>query len=673
MNASARPLLEVRGLSVDVGRGTQALRVVNDVSLDVARGDAVGLVGESGSGKSMTAFAIINLFASPDARVAEGEVLLEGRNLARLSQAEMKTVRGGRIGMVFQDPTSYLDPLIPVGRQIAEPLRAHGQTDRLDARVLELIDMMELPHAKQVAAKYPHELSGGMRQRILIASALALRPALLIADEPTTALDVTVQAAILSLLTRLRKELDLGILLITHDLAVVAEACQRICVMYAGQIVETNEVASLFERPRHPYTQGLLASILHPRSRARSLFSIAGGVPVAGHWPQGCRFHPRCPIARHGLCDVLAPALRGSGSRDTSAAAVSGSEAAGGAADRCLLSDEPVAVDAWGHRSADSPSISVGSTAVGDRTAIDDLQLSAPVPKASAPESHPSDARAEVRTGVPLLAARNLSRLFAVRGSGGLFRAKTLQRAVDDVSLQIYPGEVLAVVGESGSGKTTLGRMLLGLTAPSEGSVDYKGVPIARMDRDARRTFRREMQVVFQDTGGSLNPRHSIGHSVGLPLVHNRGLSRRAAAQEVDALLDQVGLPPSHFRDRLPHELSGGQRQRVGIARALASNPSVIVADEPVSALDVSIRAQILRLMDDLRREKQLSYLFITHDLGVVRAMADRVMVMTQGRVVESNTVDALLNAPQHEYTRRLLAATPVPNPSRRRNAASDD
>ncbi|VTU28939.1 Stage 0 sporulation protein KD [Variovorax sp. SRS16] len=337
---SADLLLDVRGLSVDIRQGASApLRVVNDVSLSVRRGEAVGLVGESGSGKSMTAFAIMNLFPSPLARVAAGQVLLEGKDLAQLPGAALRTMRGARVGMVFQDPTSYLDPLMPVGRQIAEPLRAHGRTDGLDARVLELIDLMELPHAAQVARKYPHELSGGMRQRILIAAALAMRPALLIADEPTTALDVTVQAGILKLLMHLRRELDLGILLITHDLAVVAETCQRVNVMYAGQIVESSEVGPLFAAPRHPYTQGLLASILNPASRAHSLFSIPGGVPIAGHWPAGCRFHPRCPIAREGLCDVVEPALK----------------AYGGGADRCHLSDEAIAARAWEAAGPSSP------------------------------------------------------------------------------------------------------------------------------------------------------------------------------------------------------------------------------------------------------------------------------------------------------------------------------
>jgi ABC-type glutathione transport system ATPase component len=265
----------------------------------------------------------------------------------------------------------------------------------------------------------------------------------------------------------------------------------------------------------------------------------------------------------------------------------------------------------------------------------------------------------------PLLEARDVSRLFPVRGSGGLFRAKTLQRAVDRVSLQIRPGEVLALVGESGSGKTTLGRMLLGLTVPSEGAILHRGQDIAGRRGEAQRSFRREVQVVFQDTGGSLNPRRSIGQSVALPLAYNRGLDGRAAAAEVDALLDRVGLPAAHFRSRLPHELSGGQRQRVGIARALASNPAVIIADEPVSALDVSIRAQILRLMAELQREQRLAYLFITHDLGVVRAMADRVMVMHQGKVVETGDADTVLNTPRHAYTQRLLAATPVPDPAR--------
>ncbi|MEJ8812801.1 ATP-binding cassette domain-containing protein [Variovorax ureilyticus] len=272
-------------------------------------------------------------------------------------------------------------------------------------------------------------------------------------------------------------------------------------------------------------------------------------------------------------------------------------------------------------------------------------------------------------TNAPLLEARDLTRLFPVRASGGLFGARQMQRAVDRVSLTIGAGEVLALVGESGSGKTTLGRMLLGLTAPSEGSILYKGMDVATRSGEAARSFRREVQVVFQDTGGSLNPRRTIGQSVALPLTYHRGLDRPAAAAEVDALLDQVGLPAAHFRDRLPHELSGGQRQRVGIARALASNPALIVADEPVSALDVSVRAQILRLMFDLQRERSLSYLFITHDLGVVRAMADRVMVMHQGRVVESGDADIVLNAPRDPYTQRLLAATPIPDPSRQLEA----
>ncbi len=328
---TADPLLDVRGLSVDIRQGAGTLRVVNDISLRVARGDAVGLVGESGSGKSMTAFAIMNLFPSALAQLAGGQILLEGRDLAQLAPAELRAVRGARVGMVFQDPTSYLDPLMPVGRQIAESLRAHGRTEGMQARVLELLDLMELPQATQVARKYPHELSGGMRQRILIAAALAMRPALLIADEPTTALDVTVQAGILKLLMHLRKELDLGILLITHDLAVVAETCQQVHVMYAGQIVESNAVAPLFAAPRHPYTQGLLGSILNPRSRAHSLFSIPGSVPIAGQWPAGCRFHPRCPIARDGLCDGVAPSLVSKGS----------------GADRCHLSGEPIAADAW--------------------------------------------------------------------------------------------------------------------------------------------------------------------------------------------------------------------------------------------------------------------------------------------------------------------------------------
>ena len=337
MSAATTPadvLLDIRNLSVDIATRDGALRVVKDVSLTVRRGEAVGLVGESGSGKSMTAFAVMNLFPSPLASVAGGSIVLAGQDLATLSPAELRAVRGARVGMVFQDPTSYLDPLMPVGRQIAETLHAHGRHDGSQARVLQLLDLMELPNAAQVARKFPHELSGGMRQRILIAAALAMEPGLLIADEPTTALDVTVQAGILRLLTRLRKELDLGILLITHDLAVVAETCQRVDVMYAGEIIEHNHVSGLFATPRHPYTQGLLGSILTPQSRAQSLFSIPGGVPIAGHWPQGCRFHPRCPIMRPGLCDAVVPELAPVASMP-------------GALDRCHLSDDPNAARAW--------------------------------------------------------------------------------------------------------------------------------------------------------------------------------------------------------------------------------------------------------------------------------------------------------------------------------------
>lgn len=328
------PLLDIRNLCVDIHSPAGPLRVVNNVSLTVHRGEAVGLVGESGSGKSMTAFAVMNLFPSPQARLSSGEIWLEGRKISALPAQEMRAVRGARVGMVFQDPSTYLDPLMPVGRQIAQTLQAHGQTEGMNHRVLELLNLMELPQAAQVARKYPHELSGGMRQRILIAAALAMKPALLIADEPTTALDVTVQAGILRLLVRLREQLDLGILLITHDLAVVAQTCQRVNVMYAGEIIEQQDVAPLFATPRHPYTQGLLGSILSPASRASELFFIPGTVPMASQWPAGCRFHPRCPLMQPGLCDTQAPLLK----------ALTPPQAG---QQRCHLADTPTATNAW--------------------------------------------------------------------------------------------------------------------------------------------------------------------------------------------------------------------------------------------------------------------------------------------------------------------------------------
>ena len=324
-------LLDVRHLSVDVAGARGTTRLVNDVSFTVRRGEAVALVGESGSGKTMTACAVMNLFPTPQLQLAGGEVWLEGRNLAALSSTQLRTVRGARVGMVFQDPSSFLDPLMPVGRQIAQTLVAHGQRENVQARVLELIEQMELPQPAQTAAKYPHELSGGQRQRILIAAALAMKPALLIADEPTTALDVTVQADILKLLVRLREELQLGVLLITHDLGVVAQTCQRVNVMYAGELVECADVGPLFAAPRHPYTQGLLRSVLGGSTRREDLFSIPGGVPIAGQWPAGCRFHPRCPQAQAGLCDTQMPPL----------------QAVGEGTSRCHFAQETRILQAW--------------------------------------------------------------------------------------------------------------------------------------------------------------------------------------------------------------------------------------------------------------------------------------------------------------------------------------
>ncbi len=324
-------LLDVRGLCVDVQGTRGTTRLVHDVSFTVRRGEAVALVGESGSGKTMTACAVMNLFPTPQLRLAGGEVWLEGRNLAALSPSELRAVRGARVGMVFQDPSSFLDPLMPVGKQIAQALVAHGRKDGVQARVLELIEQMELPQPAQTAAKYPHELSGGQRQRILIAAALAMEPALLIADEPTTALDVTVQADILKLLVRLREELQLGVLLITHDLGVVAQTCQRVNVMYAGELVERGDVGPLFAAPRHPYTQGLLRSVLGGSARREALFSIPGGVPIAGQWPPGCRFHPRCPQAQAGRCDAQAPLLQ---------------DVAGGAS-RCHFAQDARILQAW--------------------------------------------------------------------------------------------------------------------------------------------------------------------------------------------------------------------------------------------------------------------------------------------------------------------------------------
>ena len=538
--ATDSPLLSIQHLSVSFRRGRELVQAVRDVSLDIFAGETVAIVGESGSGKSTTA-ATVNRLLPPAGRIVEGAVFFEGRDLAQASERQMVAIRGAEIGLVPQDPMSNLNPLMRVGDQIGEALEVHGVASgqRRRDRVLELLSMVGISDPPRRADQYPHEFSGGMRQRALIAMALSCRPRLLIADEPTSALDVTVQKRILDQLGTLTSEMGTAVFLITHDLGIAAERADRIVVMHRGEVVETGKAAELLANPRHEYTQRLLAAV---------------------------------------------------------------------------------------------PSLS--STRQQRRRPADDPQA-------------PTDR---------LVRLKDLRKVYPLRAGGGQ-RASELV-AVADVSFEIPRGQTVSIVGESGSGKSTIANLLLGLERPSAGSIEFDGQDLASRSRKELVAFRRRVQPVFQNPYASLDPRYTVSDSIVEPLrVHRVGdaASRAAAAKK---LLDQVALPSS-VASRYPHELSGGQQQRVAIARALSLSPELIVLDEAVSALDVLVQAQILELVRRLQEELGLSYLFISHDLAVVRLISDRVHVMQNGRIVESGTPEEIFNSPAKQYTRELLAAIP--------------
>jgi peptide/nickel transport system ATP-binding protein len=535
----SEPLLSLRDLAVAFAGEAGVTRAVDGVTLDLAAGEVVALVGESGCGKSVTALSVMGLLGAAGAETT-GSVSYAGEELLGAPDERLRALRGEQLAMIFQDPLSALNPVLRVGDQVAEQIAAHRPVSRAEAReqAVGLLDRVGIPEPAQRASAYPHELSGGMRQRAMIAMALSCEPRILIADEPTTALDVTVQAQILELIAELRRETGMGVLLITHDFGVVAQLADRVAVMEAGRIVEQGPVAAVLERPRHEYTRRLLAAVPRLDGPAR--------VPA-----------PRPPDAPPGPVLELA-----------------------------------------------------------------DVEVSFP-------------------------------------SGGGLLRRNGPRRmAVDGVTLAIEPGETVGLVGESGSGKTTLARAAVRLLAPTAGSVRFAGQDITHARRRELDRLRAELQIVFQDPYGSLNPRKRARDIIGLPLRLN-GASSAEIRVRVDALLERVGLEPGHG-DRWPHEFSGGQRQRIGIARALALNPRLVVLDEPVSALDVTVQAQILDLLDELQRELGLAYLFISHDLAVVRQVADRVAVMRAGRLVELAAATDVYERPQHPYTAELLRAVPL-------------
>ena len=616
MTASPRALLEVRDLRVSLSVPGGTVRAVDGVDLTVMPGETHAILGESGCGKSMTALSILRLLPAAG-RVVDGSVRLDGTDLLRLPEDAMRAVRGRRVAMIFQEPQSSLNPVLTVGDQIAEGVRRHQGLSRRAAlrRAVELLEAVGIPDPSRRASEYPHQLSGGMKQRVMIATALAGEPDLLIADEPTTALDVTIQAQVLELLDQLRRERGMAVLLITHDLGVVAESAQRVAVMYAGQVVEEGVTADLFARPLHPYTRKLFAALPAVGKRGGALEVIPGTVPsLTAHVP-GCRFAPRCDQA-WALCRAAAPGWHPLGR---------------GQGVRCHLYAE-------GRDRARS--LPPGPAVVPASMAV------------------PRDV-----TPTPLLRVRGLQVHFPIR-RGLLQRVVGQVRAVDGVDLDLAAGRTLALVGESGCGKTTVGHAVLQLLRPTAGSVRFDGEELTRLSGPRLRQRRRELQIVFQDPYASMNPRMLVGDIVEEGMLAQGTLPDRTARRSrVADLLAQVGLDPG-ATDRYPHEFSGGQRQRVAIARALAVEPRLVVCDEPTSALDVSVQAQILNLLRNLQDHLGLAYLFITHNLAVVEYLAHEVAVMYLGRIVERGPVGAVLRGPAHPYTRALLSAVPVPDPT---------
>ena len=612
--------LAVENLSVEIAAGGRPLRPVDGVSFHIGADECVALLGESGCGKSLTALALMRLLPE-GARVASGRVSLEGEALFELPEAAMGAVRGGRLAMIFQEPQTSLNPVMTVAEQIAEALRAHRPEVAVEEAAARLLEAVGLK--REHLAAYPFQLSGGQRQRALIAMMLAGEPEVLIADEPTTALDVTVQAQILALLRDLQRQRGMGLLLITHDLDVAKDMADRVAVMYAGQIVEWASRDSLYAKPRHPYTEKLFAVLPRLDRRGERLDSLPGLVPPPDTQLVGCRFAERCPAA-FARCREEAPAFH---------------EAAPGHFSRCHLAAART-VPPFEHGGAGSGVIEDG------------ISTTAALPTVENPPQPPFD-----KGGGEVLSVHDLAVHFPVR-KGLLRRTVDHFKAVDGVSLAIQAGETLALVGESGCGKSTLARAILRLLEPTRGEVRVAGEAVGGLSGEALRRKRAEMQIVFQDPFSSLNPRMKIGEILEEGMAALLPLAASARRAKVVELLDQVGLPPDAAA-RYPHEFSGGQRQRVAIARALAVQPKLLILDEPTSALDVSVQAQILNLLADLQARHGLAYLFITHNLPVVGYLARRVAVMRAGRIVEEGAAETLLTTPSHDYTRLLLASAP--------------
>ncbi|OZM76933.1 ABC transporter ATP-binding protein [Pseudonocardia sp. MH-G8] len=621
------PVLSVRDLVTEFRTSAGVVHAVDHVSFDLYPGETLAVVGESGSGKSATVLSALGLIPKTDGKVVGGSVLFRGRDLLALPAEQLRRVRGRDIAMVFQDPMTSLNPVFTVGAQLSEAIMVHHPKMRATAaraRGIEVLALVGLPNPELRYDQYPHEYSGGMRQRAMIAMAIINDPEILIADEPTTALDVTIQAQVLEVLRKVQRETRSASIIITHDLGVVAETADRVLVMYGGRIVESGDVTTIFHSPRHPYTAGLMRSMPQVSDRADRLVPIPGDAPSMDDLPSGCAFHPRCTLsAGRTACTTDKPELHEISGPTHVAACHFWSEVSAPFADGLLVPDGPVAER--------------GDSGHADESDRDRPEL------------------LSVRDLVKHFPAKR--RLFGRRGAP--------VRAVEGVSLELRAGETLGLVGESGSGKTTVGKAIMGLVGSSGGRIAFLGEDITGHDRKALRDVRRDLQIVFQDPYTSLDPKMKVSQLVAEPLrIHGRYDGEKSHAY-VRTLLERVGLPAG-FAARYPHQLSGGQRQRVGIARALALEPRVIVLDEPVSALDVSVQAQVINLLQELQDELGLAYLFIAHDLSVVHHVSDRVAVMYLGKIMEIGSRSDIYGAPTHPYTQALLSAVPLPDPAQR-------
>ena len=614
-NAS-EPILSVRDLVIEVPGTEGPIRLVDGVSFDVFAHEVFGIVGESGSGKSMTMLAVMGLLPDP-VRMTSGEVILRGQRLTGFSFEEMRKVRGKSMSMIFQDPMTSLNPVLRIGTQIAETIRLHNRAlskRQVRARAIELLSLVGIPDPERRFDQFPNEFSGGMRQRAMIAIAMANDPDLMIADEPTTALDVTIQAQVLEVLANIRARTGAAMVLITHDLGLIAESADRVAVMYGGRMMERADVGVAFSEPRHPYTVGLISSLPRLDRNVVELYSIPGQVPNLAKRPTGCVFHPRCGLSNErAACRETVPEFREIGPKHRAA---------------CHFAEETVQ---WARAILPAPS-------TADRAGSSE---------ASAPTL--------------ALKVEGLSKSFNIRRRKGWGHDKL--RAVHEVSLKLSKRRTLGLVGESGCGKSTLGRLILRLIDPSAGTIWLTGDDITTLKPSRLRPKRRDLQVVFQDPYASLDPRMTIHDVIAEPLRINA----RYQSSRVAELLAAVGLPVE-VAQRRPPEFSGGQRQRIAIARALALGPDVMILDEAVSALDVSIQAQVINLLKDLQHKLGLSYLFISHDLSVVHHISDEVAVMYLGKLVEFGSRDQVFNAPAHPYTQALLSAIPVPDPDRGRD-----